>query len=452
MAVEGHNGDGQDTPEQGFGGSGSSLQAFFEGLVRRRETATYTGTLAGTVPGVRYTDRTAAERYEVQANYRRFEQKMNMTRQGNWQPEAMAVNKNREANRDRLVRAEKPGYTLLDWGFGNAAAASQRVSNFGLHSPNRGPTSWKPIGPPPPEGMKWSGDAATNSRAIKKIGRIFGAGDVGITLLDRRWVYSTWFEEKTKESHPIRFSDEPGFEGITAPTFLEDSTQVIPASMRYAVVMVLPMSRQGVRTSPTLTSYASTQVTYSAIARLIVSVAEFIRGLGYHAIPSSNCTAASIPLAIDAGLGELGRNAKLIHPVWGPICRICKVITDLPLEPDLPVETGATAFCESCGKCADACPMRAIPTGPRSFEPAGDYSSSGVKQWQVNHWKCFEFWSRCGTNCGLCLSACPFNKGPHWSHQIAKAAIARFPAIVPAIVELDDLFGYGETDPGCFWA
>lgn len=435
-----------------LGFDATQLDAFFERLSSRRESTTYTGTLAATVPGVQHIDRTAAERYEVQPEYRRFEQRMNMTRQGSWHPEAIILNKNRDQNRSRLVQEGKVGYSLIDWGFTNAAAASQKVSNFGLHSPNRGPTSWKPLGPPPPGEMKWSGDASTNSRAVKRIGRIFGAGDVGITLLDRRWVYASWFDEKSKQSYPIRFSDEAGLESITEPTVLEDNTQVIPAGMKYAVVLVLPMSRQGVRASPTLTSYASTQVTYSAIARLIVSVAEFIRGLGYHAIPSSNCTAASIPLAIDAGLGELGRNAKLIHPVWGPICRICKVITDLPLELDRPVETGATAFCESCGKCADACPMKAIPRGPRSFNPVGDYSNAGVKQWQLDHWKCFEFWSKCGTNCGLCLSACPFNKGTHWSHQLIKAAIARFPVVDSAMVKLDDAFGYGETDPTCFWA
>jgi epoxyqueuosine reductase len=416
------------------------------------ERKLYSGTLAATVPGTKYIDRSAAERYEVQPDYQRFEQRMNMTRQGNWQPEAVALNKKRAENRKKLVLAEKAGYSLMDWGFTNAAEASQKVSNFSLHAPNKGPTSWQAIGPRPPEGMgKWNGDPASNSRALKKIGHIFGAGDVGITLLDRRWVYSNWYDEKTKQSYPIRFSDEPGYEEIAKPTQMEDSSLVIPAAMKYAVVMVLPMNRQGVRTSPTLTSYASTQVTYSAISRLIVSVAEFIRGLGYEAVPSSNCTALSIPLAIDAGLGELGRNAKLIHPVWGPICRICKVITDLPLERDVPIETGATAFCETCGKCADVCPSRAIPKGPRSFEMAGGYSSSGVLQWPVNHWKCFEFWSKCGTNCGLCLSACPFNKGDHWSHSVAKAAIARFPALNPAFLALDDAFGYGHTDPDSFW-
>jgi len=42
----------------------------------------------------------------------------------------------------------------------------------------------------------------------------------------------------------------------------------------------------------------------------------FIRNLGYEAIQCGNDTALSIPLAIDAGLGELGRNGLLITPDW----------------------------------------------------------------------------------------------------------------------------------------
>lgn len=174
-------------------------------------------------------------------------------------------------------------------------------------------------------------------------------------------------------------------------------------------------------------------------------------GLGYNAIPSANCTALSIPLAIDGGLGELGRNAKLIHPVFGPMARICKVITDLPLEPDVPVVTGASVFCETCGKCADGCPARAIPKGPRSYEPKGEFNSSGVRQWQVDHRRCYEFWKGVGTNCGLCLVRCPFNKGSHWSHRIAKVAIAMFPTANPLLARLDDFLGYGRPRVDGFW-
>ncbi len=428
------------------------MSEFFQGLAARRRHEAFAGSLAGATPWVRTTERAAAERYEVQTSYVRFDQRFNMMRQGLWNPRWAHLPKMRAENQARLVRAGKQGYSQLDWAFYSAATAIGRVTGMDINVPNRGSNGWGSLGARPLEGAKrWSGDPAANARAIRQVARMFGAGDVGITLLDRRWVYSHWFDPETRQSYPIRFSDEPGYEGIAEPTQLEDRTQVIPASMKYAVVMILPMDRRGVGTAPTLTQQATTQVTYSAIDRLILSVAEFIRGLGYNAIPSANCTALNIPLAIDAGLGELGRNAKLIHPLWGPMCRICKVITDLPLTTDSPIETGATTFCETCGKCARACPSRAIPQGPRSHQPVGEFNSAGVKMWQVDHGACAEYWAKVGTNCGLCLVACPFNKSAHWSHAVAKFAIARMPAINPLMVSVDDLLGYGEPDPRGFW-
>jgi epoxyqueuosine reductase QueG len=82
------------------------------------------------------------------------------------------------------------------------------------------------------------------------------------------------------------------------------------------------------------------------------SMARFIQELGYHAMPSGNDTALSIPMAVDAGLGELGRNGILITPKYGPRVRLCKVFTDLPLVHDKPVDLGVQAFCEICKKCA----------------------------------------------------------------------------------------------------
>jgi len=66
------------------------------------------------------------------------------------------------------------------------------------------------------------------------------------------------------------------------------------------------------------------------MAFVATSLAEFIRLLGHDAIPAGNDMALSIPLAVDAGLGELGRNGLLITKEFGPRLRLCKVFTNLP--------------------------------------------------------------------------------------------------------------------------
>ena len=138
-------------------------------------------------------------------------------------------------------------------------------------------------------------------------------------------------------------------------------------------------------------------------------MAEFIRNLGYKAIPMGNDTALSIPLAIDAGLGQLGRNGLLITPEYGPCIRICKVFTDLPLFVDKPIEFGVTKFCKTCSKCADACEADAIQkTNEPSFKTECISNNQGILRWAVNHDKCYSFWIENGGDCSNCIAACPF--------------------------------------------
>ena len=164
-----------------------------------------------------------------------------------------------------------------------------------------------------------------------------------------------------------------------------------------------------IQTSPSFTACAATGLAYSQMALLVACVAEFIRNLGYKAIPMGNDTALSIPMAIDAGLGELGRNGLLITPEYGPCVRICKVFTDMPLECDKPIEFGVTDFCKKCKKCAEACEAEAIQiTEKPSFNIACLSNNPGILRWTVNHDKCYKFWIENGGECSNCIVACPF--------------------------------------------
>ena len=109
-----------------------------------------------------------------------------------------------------------------------------------------------------------------------------------------------------------------------------------------------------------------------------MALAQAIRSLGYVAIPCMNSTAMSVPLAIDAGLGELGRLGYLVTPEWGPHVRIDKVLTNMPLKPDRPINFGVTEYCTECGICAVECPSGAIcPDKKRSYR-----RSQMVCRWQ----------------------------------------------------------------------
>jgi ferredoxin len=217
---------------------------------------------------------------------------------------------------------------------------------------------------------------------IKETATLYGASLTGICKLDNRWIYSRDMAGKTIE---------------------------IPRDYRYAVVMAIQMDVEAIETSPSFSACTASALGYSKMAFCVACLAEFIRRLGYKAIPMGNDTALSIPLAIDAGLGQLGRNGLLITPQYGPCVRICKVFTDLPLEPDRPIEFGVTDFCKRCNKCAKACEVDAIQSDKEpSFKVECPSNNQGILRWAVNHDKCYPFWIENGGDCSTCIAVCPF--------------------------------------------
>ena len=392
-----------------------------------------------------------AELYQAQPGYRRFNQKFNITRERLWEPAMKRLGEEREANLARLAAEEKSGYGALDWAFYQASNGNLRNTGFSVNAPNVKGNRWRPLTGERPA-RRWEGSAAEASQALRKVGELFGADAVGFAPLDRRWVYSHYFDEETGRDYPIKFTDEAGYENCREPGLAEDGALVIPKEVRHAVVLLFEMDEEGMARAPTAIEFGTTMTAYSRISFVTVMIAEFLRGLGYHAIPSANCTALSIPLAIEAGFGQLGRNAKLINPRFGPRCRIAKVLTDLPVEAGKPRDSGVTEFCNMCRKCARECPAQAIPYGPRSFEPVNECNNAGVLQWQLDHKKCLEFWSKAGTNCGICLRVCPFNKGDGKLHDIARFFIRNAPWMNRFLIGLDDAMGYGRfKKPEGFW-
>jgi len=277
-----------------------------------------------------------------------------------------------------IIAAGRPGYSQIDF--------ARILAAWTVHDCFGGAFFWKRLGQVDPSvnqlGKYAVEDPAGMSQHVKETARMFGVDLVGICELDRKWVYSF---------------DRSG-----------DAIDV-PPEYRYAIVMGIAMDREAVGTSPAFLSAAATGVGYSRMAFAIACVAEFIRNLRYNAIPMGNDTALSIPLAIDAGLGQLGRNGLLITPEYGSCVRICKVFTDLPLQADRPIEFGVTDYCKNCNKCVDACEANAInPEREPSLTVACPSNNQGILRWAVNADRCYEFWIENGAACSNCISACPF--------------------------------------------
>ena len=249
-------------------------------------------------------------------------------------------------------------------------------------------------------GYHWAGSPRENSSHLKRAAHFFGAAAVGITAINELWFYAA-----DKEGLPIIFSPTHEHPAITA------EAKIIPARLNRVIVMLVSQDRELAKFSPSPLAGAAVGLGYSHMAELASKTAAFIRGLGYEAIAMGNDTSLSVPLAIDAGLGEAGRHGILLHPRYGSLVRICKVLTDLPLETDRPVTFGAANFCRSCTICAEHCPAKAISFHrDTTFETACPSNNRGIKKWPVNSWACLKFWANNGKDCGICQAVCPFSR------------------------------------------
>jgi len=234
------------------------------------------------------------------------------------------------------------------------------------------------------------------SAEIKKISQFFGSDLCGITHLDKRWLYSKRVDVRDMSEVELGLPD-----GLTS-----------------VIVLGHQMDKELVQTYPSALGGAATGREYSHEATIVMQIAAYIRNLGYQAVASMNDTGLVIPMAIQAGLGEYARNQLVITPEFGPRLRFSKIFTDMPLEADKPKRPGVAKFCDICTKCVDACPVKALPSGPP--KTGGGLSSiKGVRKWTSDAEKCFSFWATLSTDCAICMRVCPFNRDfSTWSQRI----------------------------------
>ncbi len=262
----------------------------------------------------------------------------------------------------------------------------------------------------------------------------FGASDAGITAYDPRWHYTKNFSTKT----------------------LSEKEYGIPEDLPNVIVVLTEMDHEVIRTYPSATAGVTVGNGYSHDCAMTLSIATYIQNMGYRAVATVNDTSQCIPYAIQAGLGEYGRNGMLIHPKFGPRMRIGRIHTDLPLNHDKPIRFGVREFCEVCRRCSDGCPPSAIPDGPPQDEIINQSNIVGIKKWTVDAEKCFKFWVNQGTECGVCMRDCPYNKDTSsWLvqkyHQMwLKLAASPFKKLA---LWLDIKLGFGgRLRPNDYWS
>ncbi|MCK5098951.1 MAG: 4Fe-4S dicluster domain-containing protein, partial [Desulfobacteraceae bacterium] len=112
------------------------------------------------------------------------------------------------------------------------------------------------------------------------------------------------------------------------------------------------------------------------------------------------------------------------------------VLTDMPLIPDKPVSLGVEEFCKSCKKCADSCPSKSIPQGDKVI-------FNGFEKWKLDEDSCYDYWSKVGTDCSICMAICPFSRPNTFLHKFVRLFVAKS-KIAQILFPYIDNFLYGK--------
>ncbi len=264
---------------------------------------------------------------------------------------------------------------------------------------------------------------------LKGYAKALGASLVGTTKINPLWVYSHRGEI---------FNDN-----------WEDWGQKINLNHTYAIVCAEEMHSDMVGSAPHTPTCIESMMNYAKGAYITTQLAGYIANLGYSATANHfrHYDTLLPPIAVDAGLGEVGRLGYLITKKYGPRIRLSLVTTDLPLLQDKPVDIGVEDFCKICKKCAVCCPSKSISQDDMTV-------SNGLVRWNLNAQSCFEYWGKVGTDCNVCMNVCPWSHADTFPHQIIKTLITRNGLSRRLFNLMDDIF-YGKRPkpkPPVNWA
>ena len=199
----------------------------------------------------------------------------------------------------------------------------------------------------------------------------------------------------------------------------EKYNEKVMSRHKYGIAFTVEMDKDFLATGPAGPTLMESAKQYLNSGVVAIQIAKFIRDLGYEARAhiDGNYEVICPLVARDSGLGEIGRMGLLMTPELGPRIRIAVVTTNIPLvltprKPDYSVHD----FCTICKKCVDICPSQAIAKTPISL-------IDGVQRWQISHEKCFSYWCTTGTDCGRCMSVCPYSHPNNSLHNMVRLGI-----------------------------
>ncbi|MBX9971749.1 tRNA epoxyqueuosine(34) reductase QueG [Cytobacillus firmus] len=203
--------------------------------------------------------------------------------------------------------------------------------------------------------------------------------------------------------------EEPDIEKRVNPSLLMDKPRsIISIAVAYPSKMkVRVVSKRGERRG--IFCRASWGKDYHHILReRLQKLEEFIQSRIPEAICKSMVDTGELvdrAVAQRAGIGWSGKNCSIITPEFGSYVYLGEMITNLPFEPDKPMEDR----CGSCNKCVDVCPTGALIQGGQL-----DAQKCIAFLTQTKGFLAEPYREKLGNRlygCDTCQTVCPENKG-----------------------------------------
>lgn len=287
----------------------------------------------------------------------------------------------------------------------------------------------KPEAHPECKGKKIEMSPEEASMRIKGFAKSRGAVLVGITEINPLWVFS--------------------HKGEIFHENWQDWGRPLEAAHKYAIVFAEEMDFEMIGSAPHTPTVMESMGAYAKGAFIAAQLANYVANMGYSATANQlrYYEELLVPLAVDAGLGQMGRLGYLLTKKYGPRVRLSAVTTNLPLVPDKPIDIGVEDFCRICKKCAFCCPSDSIPLDDQK-------EVNGTLRWKLNAETCFGYWGKVGTDCNVCMKVCPWSHANTMPHRLIKWMVRRNRISRRIFAVMDDIF-YGKRPkarPAPKWA
>ena len=188
-------------------------------------------------------------------------------------------------------------------------------------------------------------------------------------------------------------------------------------SLTYALSLGVKLSDAVLNTiedAPSFVYFQHYRTANALLDNVAFRLSREIEKLGFSALPvaasqslgKNNPYRGVIPhktVAVLSGLGFVGKSGLFLSTDFGSKLRLATILTDMPLQSELPVlENG----CGDCQLCKHACPAGAIYGEKPSRLQERNFDPEKCSKYMKEH---FQDVGR-GSVCGICIKVCPKNK------------------------------------------